>query len=119
MSLGVSKRERAAPRAPEDEPLIDAEMFAELFDILDQMPGRVVIERSVWDASPCTALLEKNYAISFGIEKASIVRHYASAWTTMQKHNRLPFRIPALLVVKFVSRGNSQVTTIVRFYLVV
>ena len=44
MRLRVSERQRATPRSAEYEPLIDTEVFADLFDVLDQMLGRVVVE---------------------------------------------------------------------------
>ena len=33
------------PRATEDVPLIDAEVFAQLLNILDEVPRRVLLER--------------------------------------------------------------------------
>ena len=42
--LRVGERERAAPRAAEDLPALDAEVRAERLDVGDQMPGGVVDE---------------------------------------------------------------------------
>ena len=44
MRLGIRERERAAPRTAKHEPLIHAELCANRFDVLDQVPGRVVFE---------------------------------------------------------------------------
>src|ERR1043166_5483397 len=52
MSFGISERQRAAPRAPEYLPLLDAKMLAQLLNVRNQMPRRVVFERSMRRASP-------------------------------------------------------------------
>src|SRR5690349_22073101 len=98
MRLRVSERERAAPRPAKHEPLIDTELFANRFDVLDQAPGRVVFERSVRTAVPGAALIEENDAIRVWIEEAAIVGNETRAWTTVQKDDRLAVRRAALFV---------------------
>src|SRR5215208_2572880 len=103
MGLSIREREGAAPRATKYLPLFDTEMFADSLDIFDEMPGRVVVERSVRLASTSTALIEQNHTISFRIEEAAVVRKQTRAGAAVQKQNRLPFRIAALLVIEFVN----------------
>src|SRR6185503_5164419 len=73
----------------------------------------------MWTASPRTALFEQNHAISRRIEEAAIVRDQSGSWSTMKEHDRLSVRCAALLVIKFVHVGDSDVPGVVRFDLVV
>ena len=56
--LGVGERERRAPRPTENQPALDAEVFAQLLHVGDEMPGRVVDEARVGAAAPASALVE-------------------------------------------------------------
>src|SRR5215217_1519198 len=116
MRLTIGEREGAAPRATKYLPLFDTEMFADFFNVLDEMPRRVVVERGVRLAATCPTLIKQNHTISFGIEEATVVRNQTRARSTVQKHNRLPFRIAALLVIKFVNRRHPKMAAVVRFY---
>jgi hypothetical protein len=59
-------------------------------------------------------LVEENYAVGFGVKEAPVIRIQASARTTMEKHDRLSIWIAALLVVKLVNVGHSDVPAVVR-----
>src|SRR5215212_1579986 len=117
MRLSIGEREGAAPRATKYLPLFDTEMFADSLDIFDEMPRRVVVKRSVRLASTSTALIEQNHTIGIPVEEAAVVRNQTRARPTVQKHNRLPFRIAALLVIEFVNSRHSKMAAVVRFYL--
>jgi hypothetical protein len=45
VGLGVGEGEGAAPRAAEDLPALDAEVLAQALDVVDEVPGGVVLER--------------------------------------------------------------------------
>ena len=103
MCFSVSKRKRTAPRTTKDEPLLDTEMLAYVFDVLDEMPGRVVVERSVRNASAGAALVEENYAVGCRVKEAPVVRVQTRAWPAVKKHDRLSVWIAALLVIELVN----------------
>src|ERR1041384_6678077 len=103
MCFSVGQRERAAPRTAKHEPLLDTKMLAYVFDVLDEMPGRVVVERSVRKTSARAALVKKNYAIGCRIKEAPVIRIQTCAWPTVEKHDRLSVWIAALLVIKLVN----------------
>jgi hypothetical protein len=44
MCFGIGKRERAAPRAAEDQPALDPEVLAQRLDVVDQVRCRVARE---------------------------------------------------------------------------
>src|ERR1044072_2898617 len=50
MAFSISERQRASPGPSENLPLIDAEMFAQLLDVCDQIPRRVFLQRGVRSA---------------------------------------------------------------------
>jgi hypothetical protein len=90
-------------------------MLAKPFDILDQVPGGVVIKRCMRPALPGATLVKQNYAISLRVKEAPIIGIQAGAWSSMKKHYGLPIRIAALLVIKFMNRRDSKVAALVRF----
>jgi len=90
-------------------------MLANVFDVLDQVPGRIVIERSVRSAAARSTLLEENYAVSFRVKEAPVIWIQTGAWPTVEKHDRLSVRIAALLVVKMMNVGHFDVATVIRF----
>src|SRR3954469_11817276 len=69
VSLGIGERQRRAPRASKDQPSIDVQVFAQFFDISDEMPSGVVFEAGVRSAATATALIKKDDAIGCGIEE--------------------------------------------------
>src|SRR4030095_1553388 len=73
----------------------------------------------MWTASPRTALFEKDHAISRRIEEAAIIRNEACSWSTMKEDDRLSIRRAALLVIKLMHIGDSDVPSVIRFDLVV
>ena len=102
MLLGVSKRQSAAPRPAKYLPLLDAEMFAQLLNIGDQIPRCVFFDRSMRRALARASLIEEHNAISRRIVKLPIFRCDSATWTTVQKHDRLAVRVSALFVINLV-----------------
>jgi hypothetical protein len=117
--LSVGKCERAAPRAAKHKPLLDAELFANLFDILDEMPRRIVFKRSMRAAAACATLFEENHAVGIRIKEAPIIRHETRARPAMQKHDWLSIRRTTLFVIKLVNRRHSNMSAVVWLDLVV
>src|SRR5665213_1242835 len=72
--LGVGQRERHPPRTAPQQPPLDAEMFAQLLDVGDEVVRRVVLEAYRWirdgrRAASATALVELDDAVRVGIEQ--------------------------------------------------
>src|SRR5258706_7621754 len=102
MLFGISKRQGAAPRPAEDLPFFDAEMLTQLLNILDEIPSRVLFNRSMRRTLSRAALIEQHDAISRGIVKLPVLRHNPSARPAVQKHHRLAVRIAALFIIDLV-----------------
>ena len=115
MRFRVSKGKRAAPRATEYLPGLDAQMFAQAFYVLDQIPGSVFFETRMRRALPRSALIEKHHTINFRIEVAPVVRRNSPAWSAVQENDRLTLRVATLLVVKLVNRRDLQPASVERF----
>jgi hypothetical protein len=73
MLLRVCESQRRAPRAAKDKvPLWDIQVFAESFDIGNQMPGRVVVGASIWTRLSAAALIKQDYAIMLWVEELRV-----------------------------------------------
>lgn len=70
--LRVGERQRRAPRSPKDDPLVDAEVLPQLLDVLDEVPGRVLLERGVRGRLPRAPLVEQDAAVVGGIKVLSV-----------------------------------------------
>ena len=60
MRLRVRERQRRAPRAAKDVPLVDLELLAQLLDVIHEVPRRVLLERGVWGGLARAALVEED-----------------------------------------------------------
>ena len=87
--LGVGQRQRAPPRAAEDLPPVDPEVRAERLDVGDEVPGRVVLERSVRRALAAAPLIEEHDAV------AHWDRRSAAALAPVPRQGRRGGRRPA------------------------
>src|SRR5690606_4303283 len=65
-------------------------------------------------ASTASALIEKNDAIKGGIEETPLVGIASAAGAAMEKYNRLPVGVAALLVINLVTVGNIQPVAVER-----
>ena len=108
MGLGVGERERRAPGAAEHQPALDAEVLAQLLDVGDQVPGRVVLEARVRPAAAAAALVEQDDAIARGIEEPARARVAAGAGAAVQEDRRLAVGIAAFLPVDLVAVADDQ-----------
>lgn len=71
--LRVGERQRRTPRSPKDDPAVDAEVLSQLFDVLHEMPGRVLLERGVRGRPPRASLVEQDAAVVRGIKVLSVI----------------------------------------------
>src|SRR5690606_16930585 len=114
MRLGISQRERRAPRATEQLPPLDAQMLPEALHVGDQIPGRIVLERRMRDRAPAAALIEQNDAIAGGIVIAPHRGVAAATRSAMHEKCRLAMRVSALLEVDLVASRYRQATLGIR-----
>ncbi len=113
--LGVGERERAAPRAAEDVPRVDAELLAYLLDVLDQVPGRVPLQLRVRRALPRAALVEEDDAVGRRVEVAPVVGDDAAARAAVQEDDGLPLGVAGLLVIDVVDGRDLKPPCVVGF----
>ena len=90
MRFAIGEAQRAAPRAAENVPFVDAEFFAQRFDIADQVPGRVFAKLGVRGRFARAALVEKNDVICRRVEKLPVHRDQSAARPAVQKYDRNP-----------------------------
>mmetsp|Transcript_3739 Transcript_3739/g.4314 ORF Transcript_3739/g.4314 Transcript_3739/m.4314 type:complete len:248 (-) Transcript_3739:29-772(-) len=69
--LSVGHRQRAPPAPPQYHvPLVDTEVLAELLDVFNKVPSRVVLEAGVRCATIRTTLVEHDDAVERRVEEA-------------------------------------------------
>src|SRR6266480_6548649 len=90
-------------------------MLAQFLDISDEMPGGVFFQTCVGRAPARTALIEEHNPVSLRIKELAIFWNQAAARPAVQKHHRLSFRIPALLVIKLVNVRHFQTASVIGF----
>ena len=110
----IRERERAAPRAAEHEPAIDAETAAQPLHVRDEMPGGVGLERGMRAAASRAALIEHDDAVALRIEEAPRVDVAAGAGTAVHEQRGLPRGIARLLVVDVVAVAHGEIAGIER-----
>jgi hypothetical protein len=99
MRLGVRQPQGGAPRSTKHHPTFDAEVFAQAFDIRDQILRVVTFEFGMRPRMPASALVEQYCAVTLGIEESAVIRLAASARTAVQKHRRQSIGSAAFLHV--------------------
>ena len=107
-ALRVRERERRAPRSAEQHPALDAEVRAQLLEVGDQRPGRVVDDPGGGRRAAGAALVEEHDAPERGIEEAAVVRQAAAARPAVQEHDRRPVADAAFLPVQRVPAVDRQ-----------
>ncbi len=118
VTLSVSKRERRTPRVAKQEPSPDAEMFAEAFDIGDQMPGGVgskiaIRVGRIRQAAAAIALIEEDDPVRRRIKIAARRTRAPRARAAMQNDNRQAVRISAAFKIEPVAVAGIQHAVIV------
>lgn len=83
-------------------------MFAQSFDISDQMRGGVVAGFSQRRRAPGAELVKNDSAVEPRVEKTPVCRAGPRTWTTMQKQYRDAMRIAADFPIHFVKRVQRQ-----------
>jgi hypothetical protein len=72
MRFAVGERERAAPRAAENEPAVDAQVPAQPLDVGDEMRRGVVPQFAERRGTPRPALVEDHDAVVCGVEETPV-----------------------------------------------
>ena len=106
MFLSIDKRQRRPPAAAEHAPRIDAKRAADAFDILDQMPGRVVLDRRMRARPPAAALVEQDNPEDAWVEIAPHRRAAAATGAAMQHHDGHAIRVAALFDIDLMSLAH-------------
>src|SRR6478672_3813369 len=114
MGLGVGERKCRAPGAAEHLPALYSEMLAQLLDIVDEMPGGVLVDAGMRRRAPASALVEQHDAVAVRIVIASHDGGRAAAGAAMQQHGGFAVGISAFLVVKFVKGRDLEPSRAVR-----
>ena len=119
VALGVGQRERRAPRAAEDLPLLDAEVAPQQLDVGDQVPGGVEAQVGVGRAHvgrglPAAALVEQHDPVLLRVEEPPVPRGGARTGTPVQEHDRLAVGVAGLLPVDALPVAGQQVPGLVR-----
>ena len=108
MLQAVGQRQRAAPRAAEQQPLVDAEMGPQPLHVGDEMAGGVVVQLAERHRAAAAALVEHDDAVELRIEEPAMHRGRAGARAAVQEHDRHALRIAALLPIDRVSPVDRQ-----------
>ena len=74
MGEAIGQRQRAAPRAAEQQPLLDAEMGPQPFHVGHEMAGGVVVQFAERHRAAAAALVEDDDAVELRIEEAAMHR---------------------------------------------
>ena len=97
MRRGVSERERGAPGAAKEHHALEPKTVAQRLDVLDQMPGGVLLGAAERDRAPAAALVGEDDAIELRIEEPPMQRLRMAPRTAVEKDRRKATRIAALL----------------------
>src|SRR5207342_2168870 len=113
MGLRIRQRKRRTPTATEYLPSVDAEFFAQQFDVTDKVPGGVVDEVCVRRRTAAATLVEQDDPVLRGIVEPAHLRAAAGARAAMKQHHRLALRIAALLVIQRMAAVDLQGAAVV------
>jgi hypothetical protein len=86
--LGVCQGQGGAPATAKDEmPFWDVEMFAQSFDVGNEVPCRVVFGAGMRLGFTGAALVEEDYTVFFGVEELGVGFGGFAARTAMKEDN--------------------------------
>ena len=108
MRLGIGQREGRAPRAPDDQPAVDAQMFTYPLHVGKQMPGRVGLPTVPRRAAPRAALIEEDRPEVARIEQRALRRLAAAARPAVKEHGWHPVRAAYRLDIELVPVAHRQ-----------
>src|SRR5215831_9234992 len=72
MGLGISQGESGTPRTAKNQPTLNGEVLADLFDVGYEIPRGVFVQGSVGRALAAAALVEVDDAVLCGVEKPTL-----------------------------------------------
>ncbi len=112
-TFGVGQRQSATPRSAEDQPVPDAEVRPEPFDVGDQVVGGVarqvrVGRTGVGAAASAVALIEEDDVVPRRIEELALPRRTAGARAAVEHEGGPALRIAAGLPVDQVAAADVQ-----------
>ena len=93
MGLRINQRQRRTPAAAKNNPLFNAQRFADAFNIRNQMPGGIVFNRRMRSRPAAAALIKQDDAVDTRIKIPPHRRACATAGTAMKHYNRHPVGI--------------------------
>jgi hypothetical protein len=95
-------------------PSLDSARLAQGFHVGDEMRRGVVAQFTVRSGSPGAALIEKNHAISPGIEIPAAHRGTPAAWPAMEKDDGNAARVAAFLPMERMHLVDRQPARFIR-----
>lgn len=119
VSVGVGQAEGRAPGESENEPAINAEVLAEMFDIGDEVRGgvggevsvRFFRERSAASAAP---LIEEDDAEEMGIEEATLIWGTASAGSAVEEEGGEALGVTAAFPIDLMPVSHGEESGLIR-----
>ena len=115
VGLGIGQGQGGAPRAAEQHPFFDAQVLANAFQVLDQVPGGVVLQARVGRGAATAALVEGDDAVQIGVEVAAALRVAAGARAAVDEHHGQTFRRAAFIDIQHMRRFHGQIVPGVGF----
>ena len=94
MRLGIRERERRAPRSAEHLPAGDGQMVAQPFDVGDEVPCGVGVERGVGLTLAAASLIEVDDAVPLGWKKRRCFGSDPPPGPPWRKITGLPLGLP-------------------------
>lgn len=117
--MRVGQGECRPPRSAEHHPPLDVQEYAQLFDVGEQMVGRV--DRQVGSVGDMRSrptappLVEHHDAVGLRIEEPALLRRRTAARPAVQEHDRLAVRVSADLPIHLLIVTDREETVVVRF----
>ena len=112
--LSVGKSKARPPGAAEHKPTVDPEVLAELFDILNQISGRVIGQLAKRCRTSGAPLVENDDAIRTWIEETAMGGNGARARSAVQEDDRHALGVAALLPIKMMEAIDGKATRFIR-----
>src|SRR5437660_10017954 len=113
----IGQRESAAPATSKYvHRSLDAEMFAEQIDVIDQVIGGIanqrlfrqlgIIAAGLGRTSSATSLVKQNNAVAARIKESCLLYARSAAWPAVQKHHRGALRGSVFMPIDRVVRAR-------------
>ena len=72
--LGIGQRQRGAPGTAKHQPAIKTSQAAQAFNVGHQIPGGVVLQRSMRARAAAAALVKQQHTIALGVKQPPVLR---------------------------------------------